>query len=382
MFYFQQLLNTALAGIDGTAIISTVTNIAFAILLIGFLIGLYQAAFRGGDLQALAGTAIKYLVVAMIVSNWATVFRGVNGSFNTIANSIGSSSGAGDMFQSWMGQLQQQFANNPSLTLTDIITGDAASTITVVLLVVAYLLYALAMIVFCFFYTLFGAILYVVGPLVLALIPIPGVGQLGKSYAVNVMIWNAWGILYAVFGALITAIQVNQVNNILGNGFLGFLKGAGDSIILGLVSIFYALAIALIPFIAKRIISGDVGSTAFALVRAGGVAAGAALAGVSGFAAGASPAFDGRYSVGRCGRFVHVYCPGVVHSAAYSLDARFHSLGSCERDEQQQQPSNARSQRKRQRKFWYPRCRRCQVGQRRPTWVQLSTPFGNPSRQF
>jgi hypothetical protein len=293
VFYFQQLLNTALAGIDGTAIISTVTNFAFAILLIGFLLGLYQAAFRGGDLQALAGTAVKYLVVAMIVSNWATVFRGVNGSFNTVANFIGSSSGAGDMFQSWMGQLQQQFANNPSLTLTDIITGDAAATITVVLLVVAYLLYALAMIVFCFFYTLFGAVLYVVGPLVLALIPISAVGQLGKVYAVNVMIWNAWGILYAVFGALITAIQVNQVNNILGNGFLGFLKGTGDSVMLGLVSIFYALAIALIPFIAKRIISGDVGSTAFALVRAGGVAAGAALAGVSGFVAGASPAFAG-----------------------------------------------------------------------------------------
>jgi hypothetical protein len=124
---------------------------------------------------------------------------------------------------------------------------------------------------------------------------------LGKSYAVNVMIWNAWGILYAVFGALITAIQVNQVNNILGNGFLGFLKGAGDSVMLGLVSIFYALAIALIPFIAKRIISGDVGSTAFALVRAGGVAAGAALAGVSGFAAGASPAFGGATASGGVG---------------------------------------------------------------------------------
>jgi len=141
----------------------------------------------------------------------------------------------------------------------------------------------------------------VVGPLVLALIPIPGVGQLGKSYAVNVMIWNAWGILYAVFGALITAIQVNQVNNILGNGFLGFLKGAGDSVMLGLVSIFYALAIALIPFIAKRIISGDVGSTAFALVRAGGVAAGAALAGVSGFAAGASSASTGATASGGVG---------------------------------------------------------------------------------
>ena len=89
----------------------------------------------------------------------------------------------------------------------------------------AYVLYALAIIVFCFFYTLFGAVLYVVGPLVLALIPISGVGQLGKTYAINVMIWNAWGILYAVFGALITAIQVNQVNDVLGNGFLGFLQG-------------------------------------------------------------------------------------------------------------------------------------------------------------
>lgn len=205
------------------------------------------------------------------------------------------------MFQSWMGQLQQQFANNPSLTLTDIITGDAASTITVVLLVVAYLLYALAMIVFCFFYTLFGAVLYVVGPLILALLPISGVGQLGKTYAINVMIWNAWGVLYAVFGALITAVQVNQVNNVLGNGFLGFLKGTGDSVMLGLVSIFYALAIALIPFIAKRVISGDVGSTTVAFVKAGATAAGAALAGISGFAAGASPAFAGGAAAGGLG---------------------------------------------------------------------------------
>lgn len=70
---------------------------------------------------------------------------------------------------------------------------------------------------------------------------------------------------------------------------------------LGLVSIFYALAIALIPFIAKRVISGDVGSTTFALVRAGAVSTGAALAGISGFAAGASPAFAGAAASGSVG---------------------------------------------------------------------------------
>jgi hypothetical protein len=288
VFYFQQLLNTALGGIDGASIITTVKGIAFAVLLISFLIGLYQAALRGGDLQALAVTAIKYVVVALILANWSAVFRDLNGSFNAVANSIGNSSGAGDMFINWMSQLQQQAQNNPNLTFWDIISGDTAGAITVSMLLIAYILYALAIIVFCFFYTLFGCVLYVLGPLVLALIPIFGVGQLGRAYAVNVMIWNAWSILYAIFGALITAIHFNQVNDVMGNGFMGFLRGVPDSTILGLVSIFYALAIAVIPLIAKRIISGDVGMATFSMVRAGAVAAGTALALASGFGAGAS----------------------------------------------------------------------------------------------
>lgn len=287
MFYFEHLLNTAMGGIDATSVIPTITNIAFAILLIGFLIGLYQAALRGGNLQALAITAIKYLVVAMIVSNWATVFRDVNGSFTSVADFISNTSGAGDMFMNWMTQLQQQATTNPNLTFWDLITGDVSGTITVGLLLIAYLIYALAIIIFCFFYTLYGTILYVVGPLVLALIPVSGIGLLGRTYAINLMIWNAWAILYSVFGALITAIHFNQVNNVLGNGFLGFLQGVPDSAMLGLVSIFYALAVATVPFIAKGIISGDVGSTAVTLVRAAATAVGAALAAVSGFGAGA-----------------------------------------------------------------------------------------------
>jgi hypothetical protein len=260
---------------------------AFAILLIGFLVGLYQAALRGGDLQALAVTAIKYLVVAMILSNWTTVFRDVNGSFTAVADFVSNSSGPGDMFMNWMTQLQQQATTNPNLTFWDMISGDISGTITVGLLLIAYIIYALAIIIFCFFYTLYGTVLYVTGPLVLALIPVSGIGQLGRTYGINLMIWNAWGILYSIFGALITAIHFNQVNNVLGNGFLGFLQGVPDSTMLGLVSIFYALAVAMVPFIAKGIISGDVGSTVMALVRAAAAAAGAALAAVGGFAAGA-----------------------------------------------------------------------------------------------
>jgi hypothetical protein len=270
VFYFQSLLNQGLAGIDRTSMVTVMVGIAYTVLLIGFLIGLYQAALRGGDLRALGVTAIKYLVVALILANWSTVFRDVNSAFNAVAQSVDSASGAGDMFASWMDQLNQQFQSNGSTSFWSLIQGGPAALITVLLVFVAYLIYALAVIVFGFFYTLYGCVLYVVGPVVLALMPLPGVGQIAKTFASNLLIWNSWGLLYAIFGSMITALQANRVEDILnGSGFLGFFAGTGNSMVLGLISIFYALALMLIPFIAQRIISGDVGSTASALVRAG-----------------------------------------------------------------------------------------------------------------
>jgi hypothetical protein len=289
MFYFQQLLQQGLNGIDRTAMVPTVVGIGYTILLIGFLIGLYQAAMRGGDVQALAVTGIKYLVIAIILANWSTVFREVNDSFNQVAQFIDNSSGAGDMFLSWFDQLKQQFSTNGISAILPAISASFAAIITSLMILLAYVIYAIMVVVFAFFYVLYGCVLYVLGPLVLALLPMAGVGQLAKSYATNLMIWNAWGLLYAVFGSLITAIQFDRVDTVMNQGFLqGFFLGSSESTILGLVSVFYALALGLIPFISKKLISGDVGSTAFSMVRAAAVAVGALLSGVSGFTAGAS----------------------------------------------------------------------------------------------
>ncbi|HKD78875.1 MAG TPA: hypothetical protein VKH81_04230 [Candidatus Angelobacter sp.] len=291
MFYFQQLLNQGLNGIDQTAMLPAVVGVGYTILVIGFLIGLYQAAMRGGDAQSLAVTGVKYLVAAIILANWSTVFREVNGSFNQIAQVIDNSSGAGDMFLSWSDQLRQQFSNNGFGTLLPAIDGSFAAVTTSLMILIAYLIYAMMVVLFAFFYVLYGCLLYVLGPLVLALLPMAGVGQLAKTFATNLMIWNAWGILYATFGSLITAIQFNRVDAVVNRGFLqGFFLGRSDTIILGIVSIFYALALGLIPFIAKKLISGDVGSTAASLVKAGATAAGAFVSAVAGFSAGAAAA--------------------------------------------------------------------------------------------
>src|SRR5206468_3108241 len=130
-----------------------------------------------------------------------------------------NSSGAGDMFLSWMDQIKEQFDRDGGSSFLSLISGGSAALITVVLIFIAYLVYVLAIIVFAFFFTLYGSVLYVLGPLVLALLPMAGVGQLAKTYATNVMIWNLWGLLYAIFGALITAIQANRISDL--NGFIG-----------------------------------------------------------------------------------------------------------------------------------------------------------------
>ena len=288
MFYFQHLLQQGLGGIDRTGMIPAIVGISYAILLVSFLAGLYQAAMRGGDLQALAVSAIKYVAVAIVLANWSSVFQEVNGSFDQIAEFIGKASGAGDMFLSWMDQLRAQFSDTGFSTLLPAVSGTMAAITTALLCLAAYLIYAAMVVIFAFFYVLYGCLLYVTGPLVLAWLPSAGVGQLGKSYALNLMVWNAWGVLYATFGSLITAIEFNRVEQVLNGGFLGgFFQGGADSAVLGLVSVFYALALGLIPFLARHLITGEVGSSAYALVRAGAAAAGAMRSAAVGFSAGA-----------------------------------------------------------------------------------------------
>ena len=118
--------------------------------------------------------------------------------------------------------------------------------------------------------------------------------RIAKAYVENIFIWNAWPILYGGFGALLSAVQMGQVGQMLNqNDFLGGLGNLEGSILIGIVSIVYSLAIAVIPFIAKRIVSGDVGSTAVAMVGTAVTALTAGAAGFEGAAAGVAAAASG-----------------------------------------------------------------------------------------
>jgi hypothetical protein len=77
------------------------------------------------------------------------------------------------------------------------------------------------------------------------------------------------------------------------NDFLGGLGNLEGSFLIGIVSIVYSLAITVIPFIAKRIVSGDVGSTASAMIGTAVTALTVGAAGIEGAIAGVASAGAG-----------------------------------------------------------------------------------------
>jgi hypothetical protein len=196
-----------------------------------------------------------------------------------------------------------------------LITGSLAGLLDAILIIVAYLLYPIVIVIFGFFYIFYGSVLYIFGPIVIALMPLGAANRIAKAYVENVFVWNAWPILYGGFGALLSAVQMGQVGQMLSqNDFLGGLGNLEGSFLIGIVSIIYSLAIAVIPFIAKRIVSGDVGSTAVAMVGTAVTALTAGAAGIEGAAAGVTASRAGSASASSAGASAGAATAGSAHA--------------------------------------------------------------------
>jgi len=291
---FERFLTQAVAGIDSTSITSGMQTVAYVVLLVGFLWQVYQSALHGGDVRGLGTNLIKYIVTAVVIMNYGAIFTTINQGFVNAGNWIGNASGGLSLFDNWKNDLQTEYSQAGVQQLWGLITGSMAGLIDGLLIIVAYLLYPIVIVLFGFFYIFYGSVLYIFGPIVIALLPLGGANRIAKSYIENVFIWNAWPILYGGFGALLSAVQMGQVGQMLNqNDFLGGLGNLEGSFLIGIASIIYSLAIAVIPFIAKRIVSGDVGATAVALVGAAATVVTAGIAAGEGAAAGFAAAGTG-----------------------------------------------------------------------------------------
>ena len=303
MFYFEQLFQTALNGIDSANVTSAVLGIAGTILLLSFLYSAYEAFAAGGDVRMLAVSGIKYLILGLVFASYGTVFRAVNGMFNAVADFIYNTTGVGDVFSNWMSQLAQYWLSNGNVSTWNLVTGLVSGVISIWLILGAFVILPVCYLIFTVFYAMYGSVLYLTGPFVMALLPTRSLGQLSKTYLVNLMTFQAWGLIYAILQVLMSAVNLSSIDAVLNaNGVLNSFVGSSQMILLALTASIFSFSILLIPFIASRIVRGDVGSTMVTLVNAmtttasavAGTAAasfvGAGEGAAAGAAGGASPA--------------------------------------------------------------------------------------------
>lgn len=274
-FYFEQVLQTALNGIDQN-VTGPVLQIAGVILILSLLYAVYEAYSNGGDVRALGVAGIKYLVLGLVFLNYQSAFRSVNGMFNGVADFIYNTNGIGDVIQNWLNSVSAYIGQQGLSSFWTLVTGALSGLLGVLLILVGLIILPVSYTLFTLAYAMYGSILYVVGPFVLALWPSRVMGQLSRTYFVNLMVFQSWGLLYAILQVLITALQMNSVNSVLnGNGVLNAFVGSSQMVLLGAVSLLFSIAITLIPCIASRLVRGDVGGTVFALLSAMGFYAGA-----------------------------------------------------------------------------------------------------------
>src|SRR5215469_5493767 len=266
-FYFEQLLQNGLNGIDQQGITGAILQIAGVVLVLSLLWGVYEAYCNGGDVRVLGVTAVKYLVLGLIFLNYQSAFRAVNSMFNGVADGIYKLSGGLDAVRSWLNSLSQAWNSNPSWfsSLWNLVTGGVSAIVAGLITLIGYLILPFTYTLFTFFYALYGSILYVVGPFVLALIPSRGFGQLGRIYFVNLMIFQCWGLLYAILQALMSALQITDPMQFNGSWLQAFV-GSSQMIVMSVASVLLAVMVALIPFMASRIVRGDIGSTLMTVV--------------------------------------------------------------------------------------------------------------------
>jgi hypothetical protein len=291
---FESFLKTAVSGIQGSGVIAGMMNVAYVIMLVGFLWEVYQSALHGGDVKGLGKSMVKYLATALVVQAWPTVFVDVNHAFVNAGSWMTTQGGAANVLDTWMSNLKDQFNQQGFQHTWNLIAGEMAGLIDAILIFIAYLLYPIVTVIFGFFYLMMGSVLYIAGPLVIALLPLGATNRLAKAYIENVFIWNAWPLLYGALGLLISAVHLDNMQQILSSqGFLGALNGMEGSFLVGLISIVYSVAIATIPFMAKSIVNGDVGSVARQMLVAATTAVAAGTAAVAGASAGVAAAKGG-----------------------------------------------------------------------------------------
>ena len=187
IFEFQSMMTSVVNGISGS-LLTAVQSVAYILMTICLVLGIYEAYVKGGDIRSLAATFLKYAVAAFVIGYWSNFFSDLFTGFNQIANTIDSSYGAGDLAANWLNGLKALWTSQGYDSIFNGIAFSPSAILTVLEIFLAYIIYPIAVQIFALIYTFWGSCLFAMGPLVIALAPSSIVNSLTKYYTLNLAV--------------------------------------------------------------------------------------------------------------------------------------------------------------------------------------------------
>ena len=295
--WYNSYLITGLNGVETNAL-SNIQYLAGGLLTVSFLWSIFEAFLKGADVRSLGLSFFKYACVSFVVAYWDTAFRDVVDAFQYVASTVWQT----PSMDFWLQALKTTYQQDGSIQMTwNLIIGGAGAALSAILLALGYIILPFVLGFFTLCYTLWGVILYVVGPLVVALMPSGVLGIFHRRWIENLFVWNCWPVLVSLFMLLMSVVgfgNPNLVNS--GNGIMGFMTTLDSIGMLGTASLLIALFIATIPFTARKILLGEFGAMTALMLLGAAVSRGmrgALFAGGAGAGAG-SRAWSGHGSGG------------------------------------------------------------------------------------
>ncbi|MGC9292963.1 MAG: hypothetical protein ACP5EP_09630 [Acidobacteriaceae bacterium] len=300
MFFYDSFFNQALAALGGTALTS-VQTVSYMILGITFLLSVYEAFARGGDTRQLMVGFLKYVIAAVVIQNWSAVFNDIHTGIESIAWAITSQ----DYVSLWQSNFVAFMQQNPNPATAGIAAGIANLAQDIVTLAID-VIFGVSLIIFDFIYALWGCVLFLLAPLLIATVPSVNLAGFGKKFLAGLAEWCMWPVLYAVFALMAYNMNSANITSILADkNYTDIVSGTSNMLIISMMSLVIALCLLIIPFLAHFLFGASfdgVAATFVAMSRMmGGNVAALASAGGGGASGGGMGGGGGPSSSGGSG---------------------------------------------------------------------------------
>ena len=293
MFFYDSFFNQALTALGGTALTS-VQAVSYMILAITFLLSVYEAFARGGDTRQLMIGFLKYVVAAVAIQNWSAVFNDIHTGAESIAWAITSH----DYVSLWQTNYATFLQQNTTATAAGILAFLANFVSDSTRIIVA-LLFGVAVILFDFIYAIWGCVLFILAPLLIATMPSISLAGFGKKFLTGLAEWCMWPILYAVFAAMAFGMNSADVTAIANSkNYADIVAGTSNMYLISTMSLVVGLCLLFIPFLAHFLLGASFDGAAATFVAmsrmtGGNIAAFASSGGGSGSGGGGSAGGSG-----------------------------------------------------------------------------------------